>query len=78
MDKEMYKYEMGNALLWVYFRRSMPATHLAHGEGEIDLIGVGAQLSPRVRISRLKACHDAWRGTELAGGRSRLVWRGFQ
>ena len=24
----------------VYFRRSMPATHLAHGEGKIDLIGV--------------------------------------
>ena len=66
---------MGNAgaftrvhtLLWVCFRRSVPAT-LAHGEGAIDLIGVGAQLSPRVRISRLEACHDAWGGTELAGG----------
>ena len=22
-----------------YFRRSMPPTHLAHGEGKIDLIG---------------------------------------
>ena len=45
MDKEIN--EMGNTgslrgyiHTLVYFRRSMLATHLAHGEGKIDLIGV--------------------------------------
>lgn len=48
-----------------YFRRSMPATHLAHGEGKIDLIGAD-QVEPFG--SEFPAeCHDAWRGTELAG-----------
>ena len=30
---------LGYICTWGYFRRSMPATRLAHGEGKIDLIG---------------------------------------
>ena len=41
--------------------------HLAHGEGKMHLIGVEGSVSRQVRISRPKACHDAWRGTKLAG-----------